>query len=221
MIEINKIHCMDCLDGLKQLKDNSVDLIITDPPYGINMSNDGFGGSKNADRTEYAEVKDWDKETPKKEIFDEMLRVGKKVIIFGGNYFLDKLPKGSLHIWDKRCGITPSRTYADGEFIWKSFEEPARIYRFLWDGFIQDQKNKIKEKRQHPTQKPVQLIKQLIEKYKENEDFLVLDCFMGSGTTAVACKELQVNCIGFEIEQKYVDIANKRLEQGNLKSFFI
>jgi site-specific DNA-methyltransferase (adenine-specific) len=178
--EINKIYCIDCLEGLKKMQDKSISLIITDPPYGIGMTSDGFGGSKNADKTIYIKTSDWDKQTPSKEVFDEILRVGKKVIIFGGNYFLDKLPKGSLHIWDKRCGITPSRTYADGEFIWCNFNEPLRIYRFLWDGFIQDKRNTKKEVRVHPTHKPVLLMKDLIQKYSKEDD-IIMDVFVGGG----------------------------------------
>ena len=214
-LELNKVYCMDALELLKQIPDKSVDLVLTDPPYGINMTSDGFGGSKNADKTEYVEIDNWDNKSPSIEYFNELLRVGKKVIIFGGNYFLDKLPKGYFHVWDKRCGITPERTYADGEIIWFNFREPLRIFRFLWDGFIQDKKNKIKDKREHPTQKPVLLIQELISKYSESND-IVLDCFIGSGTTAVACKQLGRNFIGCDNCQEYVNIANKRLEQSIL-----
>ena len=177
--ELNKILCIDALKLLKKLPDKSIDLVLTDPPYGIGMTSDGFGGSKNADKTEYIKNDNWDNKVPEKEVFDEILRVGKKVIIFGGNYFIDKLPNGSLHVWDKRCGITPERTYADGEFIWFSWKEPMRIFRFLWDGFITDNtKTKIKEKRFHPTHKPTLLIQELLNKYSE-KGYLILDCFVG------------------------------------------
>ena len=215
-MELNKIYCGDCLELLKELGDNSIDLIITDPPYGINISSEGVGGSKNADKTEYVKVDDWDKETPSIEVFREIIRVSKNQIIFGGNYFTDKLPISSCWVcWDKRCGVTPERTYSDCEFIWTSFNQSARMIRFVWDGFIQDSSNKIRDKRLHPTQKPVEVIRKLIKRFSKEGD-LILDPFVGSGTTCVASKQLGRNFIGFEISVAYCKIANKRLCQQNL-----
>lgn len=216
MLELNKIYCMDCLEGMKKLPDNSIDLIVTDPPYGINMPHDGVGGSQNADKTSYVKVDDWDNTTPSEEVFKQMLRVSKNQIIFGGNYFTDKLPVSSCWVcWDKRCEITPERTYADCEFIWTSFNSASRMIRFVWDGFIQDNANKIRDKRVHPTQKPVHVLRELIKRFSEDKD-IILDLFMGSGTTALAAKQLGKEFIGFEISQEYVDIANKRLKQQTL-----
>jgi len=217
-METNKIYNKDCLEGLKQLEDNSIDCVITDPPYGINMTSDGFGGSRNADKTEYVKVKEWDNNTPSKELFKEIIRVSKNQIIFGGNYFTDKLPVSRCWVcWDKRCEITPERTYADCEFIWTSFKSPSRIIRFLWDGFIQDSENKIRDKRLHPTQKPIEVIRRLLKRFT-NENDIILDPFLGSGTTVVACKQLNRRYIGFEINEKYVNITNERLKQQPLKT---
>jgi len=218
-IQHNQIYNEDCLQFMKQLPDKYFDLIITDPPYGIKMTSDGFGGSKNADKTEYVKVEDWDKETPSEEVFKEMQRVSKNQIIFGGNYFTDKLPVTNCWVcWDKRCGVTPERTYADCEFIWTSFNQSARMIRFVWDGFIQDTKNKIKDKRYHPTQKPVEVLRQLIRRFAKEGD-LIFDPFAGSGSHLVACKQLGFKFVGCEINKDYVEITKRRLAQGSVADF--
>lgn len=216
MLELNKIYQMDALTLLRQMPDKSVSLIVTDPPYGVNIPIESIGGSKNADATKFVKVDKWDMEIPSKEVFDEMFRISDKVIIFGGNYFTEHLkPSSCWYIWDKRCNITPERSYADCELIWTNLDKPSRLIRFLWDGFIQDNSNKIKDVRMHPTQKPVEIIRRLIKDNTDEND-LVLDCFMGSGTTAVACKHLNRKFIGCDINKEYCDIANKRLQQENL-----
>ena len=216
MLEINKIYCIDALELLKQMPDQSVDLIITDPPYGINIPIESIGGSKNADSTKFVKVEKWDDKIPTEEVFKEIFRVSKNQIIFGGNYFTQYLPStSSWVIWDKRCNITPQRSYADCELIWTSFKEPARILRFLWDGFIQDEKNKIREKRLHPTQKPVEVIRDLIKKFSKEGD-LILDPYSGSGSIALACKQTGRNFIAGDINIAYVEISQKRLSQNVL-----
>lgn len=216
MLEINKIHQGDCIDLMKQIPDKYFDLVITDPPYGINMTANGFGGSKNADKTKYKEVQDWDKQTPSAEVFKEIIRVSKNQIIFGGNYFTDKLPISNCWIcWDKRCGVTPERTYADCELIWTSFKCASRMIRFVWDGFIQDNRNKIKDKRYHPTQKPLEVIRNLIERFAKRGD-KIFDPFVGSGSILIATKQKGFDFVGCEINKQYIEIANKRLCQNIL-----
>lgn len=216
MMEVNKVYCMDALELLKQMPDKSVDLIITDPPYGINIPIESIGGSKNADSTKFVKVDNWDNNIPSELVFKEMFRVSKNQIIFGGNYFTAYLPpSGCWIVWDKRCNITPQRSYADCELIWTSFKQPSRIIRFLWDGFIQDEKNKIKEKRLHPTQKPVEVLRDLLNIFSE-ENSLILDPYIGSGSTALACKQLRRNFIACDINKEYVEIAQKRLSQNVL-----
>jgi len=213
---MNEVINKDCVEYMKTLPDGYFDLIITDPPYGINMTSDGFGGSKNADKTDYVKVNEWDKQTPSNETFKEMIRVSKNQIIFGGNYFTDKLPTSNCWVcWDKRCGVTPERTYADCELIWTSFQQSARMIRFVWDGFIQDSKNKIRDKRCHPTQKPVEVCRQLIKRFAE-EGNTIFDPFAGSGSTLIACKNLGFQFQGCEISKDYCNIIKERLNQGNL-----
>jgi site-specific DNA-methyltransferase (adenine-specific) len=208
---INKVTCGDCLEVMKDMDDNSVDLVLTDPPYGIDVAKgEIFGGAGVTSNTKHTKS-DWDKFKPTKEYFNEMIRVSKNQVIFGGNYFTDYLePSGCWVTWDKRCGILENN-FADCELAWTSFNKPSKVIRYLWAGMLQ--KNmKVKEKRQHPTQKPLPVMKELVEMFSKKGD-TILDPFLGSGTTAVACKELGRNFIGIEISKEYCKIAEDRLRQ--------
>ena len=216
MLELNKIYCMDCLDGLKLIPDESIDLVLTDPPYGIKRDKGfgGFGGfGKPIARRRYEED-EWDSTRPKKEYFDELLRVSKQAIIFGGNFFTDYLPVGTHWIvWDK---LNTMPTFGDCELIWtNSSRKSVKKITVQWNGLLGKE-----GERYHPTQKPLELIKILINNYSKEGD-TVLDPFMGSGTTAVACKQLRRNFIGFELSQKYVDIANRRLSQETIFDYVL
>jgi DNA modification methylase len=211
---INKVHCADCLEFMKQLPDKSIDLVLTDPPYGIKMDKgfegfEGFGGKGEPIKRKRYEEDDWDAERPSKEVFDELLRIGKLVIIFGGNYFADILPRATHWlVWDK---LNTMPSFSDCELMWTNSERKSVMkYTFLWNGLIGKESIRF-----HPTQKPVQLIGKIINDYSE-EGQTILDPFLGSGTTAVACKQLKRNFIGIEISQKYCDIANQRLRQNIL-----
>jgi len=224
MIELNKIYCMDALELLKQLPDKSVDLVLIDPPYGIGINKMNFvtsGAIKvgGAYRNDYSKHKtDWDNNSLSKEIFNEVLRVGKKIAIFGANNFPQLLsPSRGWIVWDKRCENKYSNDFADGELVWTNQDINLRIIRYLWSGMLQEEMGLYKEKRFHPTQKPVFVIKEIIKLLDKDGKGTILDCFMGSGTTAVACKQLGRNFIGCDINQEYVDIANKRLFQQILE----
>jgi site-specific DNA-methyltransferase (adenine-specific) len=215
----NKITNADCIDILKQLPDKSIDLVFTDPPYGIGMS-------KNAGLSDKYTEKDWDKQRPPKYVFDEILRVSKEQIIFGGNYFTDYLPPASCAVWDKRCGIIPERTFADGELLYVSYKVPLRIFRFLWDGMLQENM-KNKEVKFHPTQKPVELCERILRYYTkkeihtQNDGFLVADFFGGSGTTAIACHNLGLDfvCIEKDVEYYKKSVARLNDVQAQLNMF--
>lgn len=204
----NKIICADCMDILKQLPDKCVDLVLTDPPYGIGEAN-----GKNASRGNLAIAKDygkkdWDNKIPAKEIFDEIFRVSKNQIIFGGNYFIEYLHNSNCWlVWDKLNG---KNDFADCELAWTSFNSAVRKYEFLWNGMLQ-QNMKNKEQRIHPTQKPVDLFGQILRDYS-NENDLILDCFSGSGTTAIACHRLNRRFICIEKDKEYWEASCKRLE---------
>jgi site-specific DNA-methyltransferase (adenine-specific) len=208
MLELNRIYCGDCLELMKEIPDKSVDLVLTDPPYSVGWASRSKWGSDNCGKvTEYGK-QEWDAKTPTKEYFTECIRVSKNQIIFGGNYF--ELPASPCWIvWDK----DNSADFADAELAWTSFESAVRIFKWRWNGMLQEDMAH-KEKREHPTQKPLPLMMWCLEKYSK-PGMNVLDPFLGSGTTAVACKKLGRNYIGIEKEPAYVAIAEKRLEKVN------
>lgn len=213
---INKIIHADCIDILKQLPDKCIDLVLTDPPYGIGEAN-----GKNASRSKLALAKDygkkdWDNKIPDKEIFEQIKRISKTQIIFGGNYFIEFLNNSPCWIvWDKNN----TGDFADCELAWTNFKSAVRKYKWTWNGMLQeDMKNK--DIRIHPTQKPLKLFEMILRDYS-NENDLVLDCFSGSGTTAVACHNLKRNFICIEKDYNYWKASVERLEnaKAQLKLF--
>lgn len=219
----NKIINADCIDILKQLPDKCIDLVLTDPPYGINASSKNFlrqgkqtGKSKCVSGLNY-KISNWDKDIPQKQIFEEIKRVSKNQIIFGGNYFVDFLTNSSCWlVWDK---LTGDNLYADCELAYTSFKSAVRKYTYLWKGMLQeDMKNK--DIRIHPTQKPLKLFEMILKDYS-NENDLILDCFSGSGTTAVACHNLKRRFICIEKDYDYWKASVERLEnvQAQMKLF--
>jgi site-specific DNA-methyltransferase (adenine-specific) len=205
-IELNKIYCADCLEIMKQIPDKSIDLVLTDPPYGI------WEDIRSADdswRKERKQENRWDLDIPSEEYFKEIFRISKNQIIWWWNYFIEYLYNTRCYlIWDKVQDFTG----ADSELAWTSFNKSAKHYRlsrieFHWW-----------EKKYHPTQKPVWLFRWILENYSEKWQ-TILDPFLWSWTTAVACKEMWRNFIGIEKEQKYVDIANKRLATTTISLF--
>ena len=212
MQSISRLIQGDCLENMRQMKSKSIDIIITDPPYGI-----GEAAGKNKSRGHAAVAKDygnlsWDNDIPPPEYFSEMLRVSKNQIIFGGNYFTEFLPPSSRWIvWDKNNG---DNDFADCELAWTSFPTAVRKIRYTWNGMIQENM-KHKDYRVHPTQKPVEVMKWIIEKYTE-EGQTVLDPFMGSGTTGVACVRTNRPFIGVEKVGEYFSAARTRIESSQL-----
>jgi len=203
MLETNKIYHGDCFELMKELPDKSVDLVLTDPPYGINVVNTTIGGSNIAKANKYKPIINDDIKLDLSELF----RISKNQIIFGGNYFNLPISKGWI-VWDKKLRNNWNDNFSDGELVWTSFNKPLRIYRKLYMGCMQSGKREI---RIHPTQKPIELIRWIIENYSKPTD-LVLDPFLGSGTTAVACIKTNRKFIGIEIDKHYYEIAQKRID---------
>lgn len=202
---INKMINADCLDILRELPDKCIDLVLTDPPYGIG---DKFKGGKNSKMNKFNRVVDkgWDN-APSKEYFDEIFRISKNQIIFGGNYF-NLPPTRCFLIWDKQISFDFSLAMA--EYAWTSFDKVAKIYRMISE----------KQNRIHETQKPLKLIQMILNDYS-NENELILDCFSGSGTTAVACHNLKRRFICIEKDEDYYKASVERLKeaQSQLKLF--
>lgn len=200
----------DCLNAIKELPDKSIDFVVTDPPYGINIiggskSFGSIGGSNIVNVNKYMPIENDDIKID----FTGIFRISKNQIIFGGNYFNFPISKGWI-VWDKKCKNNWNDNFSDGELIWTSLNKPLRIFRHLYMGLMKQSKDEIN--RVHPTQKPLQLMKYILLNYTKETD-TILDPFLGSGTTTRACKDLGRKCIGIEINQSYCDIAVKRLGQ--------
>ena len=197
---------------MSRYPDKYFDLAIIDPPYGIGVSKNGYsiigiGGKNLAKRKKYG-VKNWDESIPTNQYFDELFRVSKNQIIWGGNYFLNFLESTSCFIvWDKENG---DFSMADCELAWTSFNTSVRKIKIRWSGMLQhDMKNK--ENRIHPTQKPVQLYKWILDKYaKENDK--ILDTHIGSGSIAIACHDYGFELTGCELDSEYFDKAVERIK---------
>lgn len=211
------------MDILKQIPDKCVDLVLTDPPYGINVSKSVYNVEAGQKRSHNSKAvsgtykhADWDSAIPAKEYFDEMERVAKHRIIFGGNYFTEYLkPSSGWIFWDKNNG---SNDFGDGELAWTDFNKAIRKYQYTWNGMLQqDMKNK--EKRIHPTQKPADLFGQILRDYSKEND-LILDCFSGSGTTAIACHRLKRRFICIEKDPEYARASIERLENEKKQLLF-
>ncbi|MGD8786216.1 MAG: site-specific DNA-methyltransferase [Phycisphaerales bacterium] len=211
------IICADCLEILPLLPEKSIDLVLTDPPYGI-----GETGNKNASRGCLAisrnyNYANWDKR-PNGTCFNEIYRVSINQIIWGGNYFVEDLKDSSgWLVWDKDNGKTD---FADCELAYTSFKIAARKIKHRWQGMLQEYMGKQKELRCHLTQKPLRLIRWCISEIDgrlgDAGSRTILDPFLGSGTTAVAAKQLGRKFIGIEKKPKYCQIAVERLRQEEL-----
>lgn len=191
---------------------NTVDMCLTDAPYGISVvSKDGkvgadFGIAKKGD---YIEVKGDDTTDTAEKAYNIIKDYSKKQILFGGNYFIKFLPfSDSWIVWDKRCDTGIKNTFADGEMAWLSFHSPIRIYRQLWNGMIREGEH---DKRVHPTQKPVKMLSEILRDFTK-EDETVLDCFGGSGSTLIACEQTGRSCFMIEYEPYYIDVIIQRWE---------
>jgi site-specific DNA-methyltransferase (adenine-specific)/modification methylase len=204
------LYLGDCLDILPTLP--RVDAVITDPPYGIGESSKkvesrqrGAGGNSKAlaDQRDYG-VFDWDIAPPNPEVIDLIRTKGECQAFFGGNYFY--LPPTSCWlVWDKLNG---DNDFADCELVWTNWPKAVRRIQWRWNGMIR-QGN---EERSHPTQKPLAVMSWVIGLCPKAD--IILDPFMGSGTTGVAAAQMGRKFIGIEREPKYFDIACERIERA-------
>jgi site-specific DNA-methyltransferase (adenine-specific)/modification methylase len=202
-----ELYLGDCLEVMPTIE--NVDAVVTDPPYGIgenSKKNKSRGGlAKPNDYGDY----DWDNvsvENLYRHITSARSR-SKYQIIFGGNYY-DLPPTSCWLVWDKLNG---NNDFADCELAWTNLKQAVRVKRHLWNGMLRagEERN---VKRVHPTQKPIEVMRWCIEQIPACQT--ILDPFMGSGTTGVACVKLGRKFIGIELEEKYFDIACKRIEDA-------
>lgn len=205
----------DCMQGMKRYPDNFFDLAIVDPPYG-GVTQGGYmtnqmGGGVARNRNDY-HLSLWQCDRPSKDYFEELQRVSKNQIIWGGNYYASMLTDSQCWVvWDKEKpeGIS----FADVELAYTSFNLASRIFRFAWNGMIQgNMKNK--EHKIHPTQKPVALYKWLLTNYAKEGD-KILDTHVGSASSLIACEEMGFDYVGFEIDTEYYRESKERLDRHN------
>jgi len=196
------LYLGDCLEVLPLIE--KVDAVITDPPYGINENSKKVASRGNmAAPKDYGHF-DWDKSPPPDELIELIRTKGKYQAFFGGNYFT--LPPNSCWlVWDKLNG---DNDFADCELAWTNWPKAVRRLQWRWNGMIR-QGN---EERYHPTQKPLEVMKWVIELCPKSDT--ILDPFMGSGTTGVGAIQMGKKFIGIEREKQYFDIACKRIEQA-------
>jgi len=188
-------------------EDNHFDLAIVDPPYGIGISSNPF--------RQKHDKKQWDDNIPSNAYFDELKRVSKNQIIWGGNYF--------AHLWKEGCKgficwnkLNHHDNRADVELAWTSFNKLAKYLEYMWDGNKYGTKGNIKGVgkptiRIHPTEKPVYLYKWLLTNYA-NEGDKILDTHLGSGSIAIACHDLGFDLTACELDTDYYNAAMKRIE---------
>jgi DNA modification methylase len=195
------LYLADCTVFVNQVPKDAA--LVTDPPYGINQSS-----KKVASRGKLAKPKDygdfnWDKTAPQDLVNLYRART-KNQIIWGGNYF-DLPPTSCYLVWDKQN----TGNFADCELAYTNLKMAVRIFRWRWNGMIR----RGNEEREHPTQKPLELMKWCIGRLPEPSS-VILDPFMGSGTTGVACAKMGRNFIGIEKDARYFDIACERISDA-------
>lgn len=181
-----------------------IDLVLTDPPYGINYIHGGGGGGKHNRRNTAPIIGDT-------KPFDPSVWLEyPEVIMFGADHYAQRLPEGRWLVWDKLDGLESFDNFSDVEIAWHSHKGASRIFRYMWKGICQAGEKDYG--RSHPSQKPIALMKWCIEQSKSTG--CILDPYLGSGTTLRAAKDLGRKAFGIEIEERYCEIAAKRCNEA-------
>lgn len=197
--------CREVMEEWEGLRCKSFDLLLTDPPYGTGDTR------KNKSRTKLAEARDygvsaWD-DRPAPQAIALARRLCSWQVVFGGNYY-DLPPSKCWLVWDKDNG---QNDFADCELAWTNFDKAVRKLTYRWHGMLQEP-GCMREMRQHPTQKPEPVMRWALM-HAPSTVRTVFDPFMGSGTTLVAAKRFGKLSIGIDIDERYCEIAAKRLSQ--------
>lgn len=235
---------VDCLSAMEAMSDKCFDLAICDPPFGIGESNSKFtsrifrksgerivktdnrnGASIFIPTPAYNENKSWDDSQPSQNYFDELFRVSKNQLIFGCNYltFDQKKNSSGRIFWDK---VNGTNDFSDGELIWSSLFKSVRQVEYLWNGMLQAKSifeprttqgnQKLKERRIHPTQKPVELYKYFLQNHAKPGQ-TILDTHCGSLSSAIACSDFRHHLTAFELDADYCAAAVKRYQNHRLQ----
>lgn len=202
-----RLYCDDCLSILPTIPAGAVDAVVTDPPYGMNLDTDfsgfnGWGGKGHAYERIAGDDKPFDP-TP-------FISVGRSHVFWGAQYFCHRLPEsGGWLVFNKRGDGRPSEIcFGDCELAWCDTQQSVRMFSHMWHGVARWSS----EGRHHPSQKPVSLMAWCCEQAKTERGDTILDPFLGSGTTAIACIRTGRRFIGCEIEPRYFDIAVRRIK---------
>jgi site-specific DNA-methyltransferase (adenine-specific) len=201
----------DNMQLMARYPDNYFDLAIVDPPYGINFG-EFNRTNKDSNGVRYKANKykqdDWDDSIPNDDYFKELFRVSKNQIVWGGNYF--------PYLWENGCkGFIfwykhqPVDNFSKGELAWTSFNKPANCFDFQYYGGLQG--NTKAESKIHPTQKPRELYKWLLDKYAKQGD-KILDTHLGSGSIAIACHDYGFELTACELDAEYYEKAIQRIK---------
>lgn len=195
----------DCMELLKRTPDKFYDLALVDPPYGINISSGGgYYHVKGKGQANPHTKKDWDNGIPTAEYWEELFRVSKNQIVWGGNYMTEFLsPSRCWIFWDKMKFVD---NYADGELAWTSFDRNTKKVAIQHHGFLTKDGKSI-----HPTQKPVALYKWILDKYANQGD-KILDTHLGSGSIAIACHDYGFELTACELDAEYYEKAIQRIK---------
>ena len=213
----NVILLGDCMDLMEKLGNKEIDIAIVDPPYGVGADKANSTGKKKSKRSSATIVtfygnQRWDT-PPSKEYFEELKRVSKNQIIWGVNYYDYPLPGGRIY-WHKNVTVP---TFSSGELAYCSFMKRIQYIEYTWNGMLQEDM-KCKQKRIHPTEKPIALYRMLLQDYAKKGD-VILDTHSGSGALAIACHLEGYEFIAIEKDeeywrrsvQRYNDIAGQKL----------
>jgi len=198
----NKVYLEDCTEALKRFSDGYFDIAVVDPPYGIGANKMQLGNGK---KKIYRGEADWDNAIPTAEYWEQLFRVSKNQIVWGGNYMTEYLkPTSAWLFWDKGTG---ENDFADGELAWTSYNGALRKITKSWVGAnAKDGLERI-----HPTQKPIYLYDWIFNRYAKEGD-LILDTHLGSGANRIACAEMKFSFVGFELDKKYYENQEKRFK---------
>ena len=197
---ISEVYNKDCVAGMREYPDKYFDLAIVDPPYGLGKRLHNGSSSSPFIKSQALKINNWDNEIPTIEYFNELKRVSKNQIVWGGNYFAEHLGNFRCFLyWDKTIH---GNSYSDGELAWTSFDKPVRYFR-------QNIATITSEGRIHPTQKSIILYEWILANYAKPND-LILDTHLGSGSSRIAAYKGGFNFVGFEIDQEYYEKQEKR-----------
>ena len=222
---MNEVKLIDCMEYMKTVPDKYYQLSIVDPPYGIGFDRENTSmsagerkdGTKrnmkswsNPRPTGYA-VKEWDSKRPGADYFNELMRVSKNQIVWGGNYFTDILPpSGGWVVWEK--GVPDGMSLSQAELAWTQCLNSIKIARILWAGY----KKAEQVVRIHPTQKPVALYKWLLKNYAKPND-KIFDSHVGSGSIRIACHDMGFDFMGCELDPDYWKAQEERYKQHTMQ----